>query len=90
MHFHHSLNSGPHCGTNGFVPVFIDVLDLVHLLVNNITGNTAGLELVHLLVNEIRHRLVEILDEVFDHFGDHLVGLLLVLPLVGQVLLRVS
>lgn len=80
----------PPCGKDGFVPVLVDILDLVHLLVNNITGNTAGLELVHLLVNEIRHRLVEILNEVFDDLGDHLVGLLLVLPLVGQVLLRVS
>lgn len=71
-------------------PVLIDVLDLIHLLVNDVAGDAAGLQLVHLLVDEVGHGLVEILDEVLDHLGDHLVGLLLVLPLVGQVLLRVS
>mgnify|MGYP001858684795 CR=1 FL=1 len=84
-HFHQILNS-----KNSPAPVLIDVLDLIHLLVNDIAGDPAGLQLVHLLVDEVGHGLVEILDEVLDHLGDHLVGLLLVLPLVGQVLLRVT
>lgn len=72
------------------VPVLIDVLDLIHFLVNNIAGHSTGLQFIHLLVNQIRDGFVEILDEVFDHFRDHLIGLLFILTFIGQILLGIS
>jgi len=72
-----------------FIPVIIDILDLIDLLLDALTGHAVGLKLVHLLVNEIGGGLVEILEEVLDHLRDDVVGLLLILPLVGQVRLRV-
>ena len=33
---------------------------------------------------------MEILDEVFDHFRDHLIGLLFILTFVSQILLWIS
>lgn len=66
-------------------PVLIDILDLVDLLLDALTGHAVGLQLVHLLVDQVGDGFVEILQEVLDHLWDDVVGLLLVLPLVGQV-----
>lgn len=71
-------------------PVLIDVLDLVDLLLDALTGHAVGLQLVDLLVDQVRDCFVEILKEVLDHFRDDMVGLLLVLPLIGQVCFGVT
>ena len=71
------------------IPVLIDILYLVDLLLDTLTGHTVSLKLVHLLINEVRGGFVEILEEVLDHLWDDAVGLLLVLPLIGQICFRV-
>lgn len=72
------------------LPVFIDVLDLVDLLLNALTRHPVGLQLIHLLVNQVRDGFVEILQKVLDHLWDDMVGLLLILPLIGKVCFRVT
>lgn len=72
------------------LPVFIDVLDLIDLLLNALTGHSVRLQLVNLLVNQVRDGFVEILQEVLDHLWDDVVGLLLVLSLVGEVCFRIA
>lgn len=71
-------------------PVFINVLDLVDLLLDALAGHAVGLQLVDLLVDQVRHGFVKILQKVLDHLWNDLVGLLLVLPLVGQVCFGVA
>lgn len=71
-------------------PVFVNVLDLVDLLLDALAGHAVGLQLVDLLVNQVRDGFVKILQEVLDHLWNDLVGLLLVLPLVGQVCFGVT
>lgn len=71
-------------------PVLINILDLIDLLLDALAGHMIGLQLINLLVNEVRGGLVEILQEVLDHLGDDVVGLLLILPLIGQVCFRVT
>lgn len=71
-------------------PVLIDVLDLIDLLLNAFAGHTVGLQLINLLVDQIRDGFVKILEEVLDHLWDDVVGLLLILPLKGQVCFRVT
>lgn len=66
-------------------PVLINILDLIDLLLNALTGDTIGLQLIDLLVNQVGGGFVEILQEVLDDLRDDVVGLLLVLSLVGQV-----
>lgn len=66
-------------------PVLINILDLIDLLLNALTGDTIGLQLIDLLVDQVGGGFVEILQEVLDDLRDDMVGLLLVLPLVGQV-----
>lgn len=67
------------------VPVLIDVLDLIDLLLDALAGHTVGLQLINLLVDQVRDGFVEILQEVLDHLWDDVVGLLLILPLIGEV-----
>lgn len=67
------------------LPVLIDILDLIDLLLNALAGYTVGLQLVNLLVDQVRDGFVEILQEVLDHLWDDVVGLLLILPLIGEV-----
>ena len=74
---------------NGYIPVLIDILYLVDLLLDALTGHAVGLKLVHLLIDEVCGGFVEILEEVLDHLGDDAVGLLLVLPLISQICFRV-
>lgn len=71
-------------------PVLIDVLDLIDLLLNALTGDAVGLQLIDLLVDQIRDGFVEVLQEVLDDLWDDVVGLLLVLSLVGQICLWVA
>lgn len=72
------------------LPVLIDVLNLVDLLLNALTGYSVGLQLINLLVNQVGDGFVEILQEVLDHLWDDMVGLLLILPLIGQICFRVA
>lgn len=72
------------------LPVFIDVLDLIDLLLNALTGYSVRLQLINLLVDQVRDGFVEILQEVLDHLWDDVVGLLLILSLVGEVCFRIA
>lgn len=86
---------GDHATTRGLytessLPVFIDVLNLVDLLLNALAGHAVGLEFINLLVDQVRDCFMEILQEVFDHLWDDMVGLLFILPLIGQVCFRVT
>jgi hypothetical protein len=65
----------------------VDVLYLIYLLVYDITGDTTGLKLIHLLINQIEESFLKILDEVFDHLGNHQLGLLFILTFISKVLL---
>lgn len=73
-----------------YIPVLVDILDLIDLLLNALTGDAIGLQLIDLLVNKIRGGFVEVLQEVLDDLRDDVVGLLLVLSLVGQVCLWIA
>lgn len=72
------------------LPVFIDILDLIDLLLNALTGYSVRLQLINLLVDQVRDGFVEILQEVLDHLWDDVVGLLLILSLVGEVCFRIT
>ncbi len=72
------------------LPVLIDILDLIDLLLNALTGHSVGLQLINLLVDQVRDGFVEILQEVFDHLWDDVIGLLFVLPFIGQVCFGVT
>lgn len=69
----------------GTVPVLINILDLIDLLLNALTGDAIGLQLIDLLVNQVGDGFVEILQEVLDDLWDDVVGLLLILSLIGKV-----
>lgn len=71
--------------TSECLPVLVDILDLIDLLLNALTGHTVGLQLINLLVDQVRDGFVKILQEVLDHLWDYVVGLLLILPLIGKV-----
>lgn len=72
------------------LPVFIDVLNLIDLLLNALAGHAVGLQFINLLVDEVRDCFMEILQEVLDHLWDDMIGLLLILPLIGQVCFGVT
>lgn len=72
------------------LPIFIDILDLVDLLLNALTGHPIGLKLIDLLVDQVGDGFVEVLQEVLDHLWDDVIGLLLVLPLISQVRLGIT
>lgn len=76
--------------THRSLPVLIDILDLIDLLLNALTGHTVGLQLINLLVDQVGDGFVKILQEVLDHLRDDVVGLLLILPLIGQVCFGVT
>lgn len=71
------------------IPVLIDILYLIDLLLDALTGHTICLKLIDLLVNQVSGGFVEILEEVLDHLRDDMVSLLFILPLIGHICLRV-
>lgn len=77
-----------HSGSSS--PVLVDVLDLIDLLLNALAGHAVWLQLVNLLIDQVGDGFVEILQEVLDHLWDDVVGLLLILPFIGQVCFGVT